>query len=260
MALYKRGLYSFASGSAPPSYDSDAQTYFTAVEAADGSTLETGYKDAVNTLVVSLKSASLWTPINRLFLFSTAKTLAGVAVPLKGAAPTALVNYVIGDYNRKTGLKGDGTTEYVNTGYADSDSPQNDNHIAIWDSDNIASGTGNKVGTGTTRITDGNTTRFMANRGTNTTTGLVSNTQFTGMSRNNSANFTARVSSTNVTLTVTSTTPFTGRPYYLSAFNGNPTPNSFSTSRIAIASFGTSLDLAALQTIFATYMTTIGAL
>ncbi len=249
----------------PIVYDIDAQTYFTAVEAADGSLLETPYKNAVNTLVVNLKDNALWNSINKLYLFSTAKTLAGLAVPLKGTAPTAFLNYQISDYNRKTGLKGNttsGSERYINIGHNDNALPQNDFHIALWDSDNVFGSTGIICGGGNTRIINGSNTCFMANRTVNTSIGLISSHPFRGSSRASSTEFIARMNSTNVTRTVTSIAAFAGRPYFIHAFNSNASnvPTNFSTSRISIFSLGNAIDLAALQTYFNTYMNTLSAL
>jgi hypothetical protein len=60
-------------------------------------------------------------------LLCGARTLAGALVPLVGAAPTNN-NFVDADYNRETGLKGNGSTKYLDSGRANNDDPQDDNH------------------------------------------------------------------------------------------------------------------------------------
>ncbi len=95
------------------SYDTDAQAYITAVETADGASLETATRDAINAYVQALKAGNVWTSAAQLLLPCGPRTLAGALVPLKGADP-ANVGFSSGDYNRKTGLTGSGT-KYLNS-------------------------------------------------------------------------------------------------------------------------------------------------
>lgn len=96
----------------PPasSTDSDAQALISAIEAADAQNLETGVKDALNAYFVNLKTDSIFPLLqNFLILCNGARTLAGVMVPAVG--PSAINNnFVLSDYNRKTGFKGRGAT------------------------------------------------------------------------------------------------------------------------------------------------------
>jgi hypothetical protein len=114
-----------------PAYDTDAQTYITAVETADGQALETAVKDAINTFVVGCKADSIWTAIKASCILAGARTLAGALVPLVGTAPTN-VNFVSGDYNRKNGLTGNRTTKYINSNRASNASLQNDLHFCVY--------------------------------------------------------------------------------------------------------------------------------
>ena len=95
-------------------FDPDAEAYITAVETADGEALEAGVKDAINDFVVGCKLAEVWGDIEQCFPMAGARTLSGCLVPLKGPAPTNF-NFVSDDYDRKTGLLGDGSTKYINT-------------------------------------------------------------------------------------------------------------------------------------------------
>jgi hypothetical protein len=101
-------------------YDTDAQTYITAVEAADGQGLETATRDAINTLVLALKANSIWTNAAQLLLHCGPRTLTGALVPLKGANPTNVGgNFTTSNYNRKNGLgKASNTNAYLDTGVA----------------------------------------------------------------------------------------------------------------------------------------------
>ena len=97
-------------------YDADAQAYITAVETADGQALETAVKDAINAFVVGCKADGIWNAIKASCILAGARTLNGVLVPLAGAAPTN--NGFVGagtDYNRKTGLLGNGSSKWLNS-------------------------------------------------------------------------------------------------------------------------------------------------
>lgn len=93
--------------------DTDALAYIAAVNAADGSTLEKTAQRAIQTFIAGLKSDGIWSALSLCYVLCGARTLAGALVPLKGPAPTN-VNFVAADYTR-AGLKGDGTSKYLNT-------------------------------------------------------------------------------------------------------------------------------------------------
>ena len=111
-------------------YDADAQSYITAVEAADGQSLEVGVKDAMNALVVGFKAQSIWTPATQLLMPCGPRTLAGALVALKGTAPTNN-GFLSGDYNRKTGL-GDpsNTSKWLNSNVLQNSLPASSHALA----------------------------------------------------------------------------------------------------------------------------------
>jgi hypothetical protein len=111
--------------------DPDAQTYLRAVEAADGQALEQGVQQAVNQFVIGCKADGIWTAIKASCILAGARTLTGALVPLAGTAPTN-VNFVSGDYNRKTGLLGNGSTKYLNSNRNNNADPQNSKHLAVY--------------------------------------------------------------------------------------------------------------------------------
>jgi hypothetical protein len=111
--------------------DPDARSYILAVEAADGQTLEAGVKNAYNTFVKGCKSDGIWDAIKASCIMAGARTLSGALVPLKGTAPTNF-NFVSGDYNRETGLLGNGTTKYLDSNRNNNADPQNSKHIAAY--------------------------------------------------------------------------------------------------------------------------------
>jgi hypothetical protein len=92
--------------------DADAVAYIAAVEAADGQALETATRMAINSFVKGCKADGIWPAIKASCILAGARTLAGALVPLVGTAPTNF-NFVAGDYNRKTGLKGGAGPKYL---------------------------------------------------------------------------------------------------------------------------------------------------
>ena len=233
------------------SYDTDAQAYITAVEAADGQALEVGVRDAINAFVVGCKVYGIWTAIKVCCILAGARTLAGALVPLVGTAPTSF-NFVSADYNRKTGLVGDGSTKYLNSNWADSVSPQNSNHVSVY-STGAPTVSGALIGAGGasnvfTQIFSASTFAIgPRNRDFGTSTygssGLLG---FGGNSRNASASYTIRFNGANTTVAETSLTP-TANNLFVFSRNNNGTVGSYSNARLAFYSIGEALNLALLD-------------
>jgi hypothetical protein len=122
--LNAQDFYSALLSSPKPVYDTDAQTYFTSVEAIEGR-LPNGTKKALSTFVTTLKTNSLWTKIHFLHL-SFAETFAGYVVPLKSDAGVNIttVNFSNYHYNPVLGIIGNSTGNgYLNLQYKVTDSP-----------------------------------------------------------------------------------------------------------------------------------------
>lgn len=120
----------------PPTYaDADANAYITAVETADGQALETSVRDAINNFVVGCKADGIWSAIKASCILMGARTLSGALTPLVGPAPTNNGLFVSSDYVRggaTPGLKGNGSTKFINTNRADNADGQNDAHRSVW--------------------------------------------------------------------------------------------------------------------------------
>ena len=110
-------------------YDADAQVYFDAVEAV--SSISAANKTAVNNFIVGCKADGIWSAIKASCLLAGPDSLAGALVPLVGPAPTNY-NFVDGDYDRVNGLKGDGTSKYLNSNRAGNADPQNNRHASVY--------------------------------------------------------------------------------------------------------------------------------
>lgn len=131
--IFVTNSYSFI-----PVLDADAKTYINAVESADGQSLENPVKVAINNFVIGCKNDDIWTALKASCILAGARTLSGALVPLVGTAPTNN-NFVSGDYNRKTGLKGNASTKYLNSNRNNNADPQDSKHIFTWLTERIPS-------------------------------------------------------------------------------------------------------------------------
>jgi hypothetical protein len=241
-------------------YDADAQDYINRVIAADvaagnNSGLEAGVQDAYNAFFVACKSDGMLNAIKACCIMAGAQTLEGCLVPLVGTAPTNF-NFVSGDYNRKTGLAGNGSTKYLNSNRNNNADPQNSKHISTY-ATNVTNQT---IATymGATQFQNvGASVMIYAldtsgllcrvNHAANTAiAGQQTTTGFKGLSRDSSANVIARMANGNTTLTETSQTP---APFNIAIFGRNNanTFDTFLNARLAFYSIGESLDLALLD-------------
>ena len=236
--------------------DADAIAYVAAVEAADGQALEFGVGKAINDFVVGCKLDGIWSAIKASCILAGARTLAGCLVPLVGTAPTNF-NFVAGDYNRKTGLVGDGSTKYLNSNRNNNADPQNSFHLSGFLSAAainfiIAGG----ISTGRSSLGE-SAVRLRSGTGDVTGGASAANT-FTGASRDSSAAIVRRVNGVNYTIGRASETPEAVN-LFVFARNNNGTADTFANHRIAFYSIGESLDLAKLDARVTDLMNALGA-
>lgn len=254
-----------------PAYDSDAQTYIDAVEAADGQALETDVKEAYNNFFVGLKDDGLLTDLSACCLLLGARTVAGALTPLVPSMPTPTNNnFVSGDYSRTTGLKGDASTKYIDTGLAANSDGQNDFHLSVYETElhNTGGSTGGIIGytdfpgSGNAaqivyrynalfiqRAKDPNSTQL--SRGT--TTG------FSGIVRNGPFGFDYRYPSGTGNITGTSSAAPSANMYVFA--NHLPGTGAYikANGRITFYSFGAAVTLANLDSRVSTLVSEIGA-
>jgi len=112
-------------------YDLDAISYFNRVQAADGQDLEETTRTAINTFIVGCKSDGIWDAIKSSCILAGARTLNGALVSLKGTSPTNM-GFVSGDYDRKTGLLGDGSSKYLISNRNITSDPLNNKHLSVY--------------------------------------------------------------------------------------------------------------------------------
>lgn len=100
-------------------YDPDASAFFARV-VTNGGTIGTTAKNAVNDFVLAAKANGYWSKLTRINLI-VGDQLAAALTPLKvggGSDPETNNNFVSGDYTQSTGLTGNGSTKWLNTGLA----------------------------------------------------------------------------------------------------------------------------------------------
>jgi hypothetical protein len=245
----------------PPSYaDSDVNTYISAVEMADGGlALESGVRDAINAFITGCKADGIWSAIKASCVLMGARTLAGALVPLVGAAPTNF-NFVAGDYNRKTGLVGNGTTKYLDANRTGNADPQDNQHLALYMSA-LQSTTATVIGAGVSGTTGSSgiaiptsTNLAIRSRSANVAVATPA-TGFVGKSRSGSSSFTGRLGGTNYNLSATSQSPHDATFHVFKA-NGSSV---YADGRLAFYSIGEGLTLASLDSRVTALYNAIGA-
>ena len=236
--------------------DANAAAYIAAVETADGQPLESGVRQAIDQFVIGCKADGIWNAIKASCIMAGARTLNGALVPLVGTAPTNF-NFVSGDYNRKTGLVGDGSTKYLNSNRNNNADPQNNRHVACYraraavgNQAYIAARTGGVVTGGTYLWTLGAAPQFtiVPNVDAHNTGGsdTLNVPTFHGVTRSSSTATTGRINGTNYSFTRTSATPISNNLRVFAGAN-DVSQELFTTARIAFYSIGESLDLALLD-------------
>lgn len=235
-------------------YDPDAAAYIANVEAADGQSLEQLVKEAITGFVIDCKTTGIWSAIQSCCLLCGARTLNGALVPLKGSAPTnfnSLFNN--NDYSRDIGLKGNGSSKYLNTNFLATSLDQNNFHFSMYISTLSSAGTQKTYMADGGRnmyrpITNNTSTQFNINASFGASGGdlnMASSIGFCGLSRDNASNFTINVGSRNRTYVANSIidSGTLGGTMRIFGRNGNGVMGEFSDGRISFYSIGNSIDL-----------------
>ena len=240
--------------------DPDAGRYIAAVEAADGQLLEFGVGKAINDFVVGCKQDRIWDAIKASCILAGARTTNGALVPLVGTAPTP-VNFDLvtnTDYNRKTGLVGNGSTKYLDTNRAENADPQNSVHTSVYITSAFANGqyilfgsdnsssTGLFRGGGAAQTYSRNLTVLTSN---SNTVGFAAASRFAATSTN------SRIFGTATTSSLVSNTSNTSN---YQVFKSPTFSSSLGNGRLAFYSIGESLDLALLDARVTALITAFG--
>jgi hypothetical protein len=232
--------------------DADAAAYITAVETADGQALEEKTKIAIDNFVLGCKADGIWSAIKASCILAGARTLTGALVPLVGAAPTNVGGlFVSDDYNRKTGLVGDGSTKYLLANHNSNQDPRDNQHHSAYVS-TVATTKGqilsasNPVGQVVERGLFETATNGFTRAGNSGNAGAqFSVAGLYAASRLSSANYLEKRPGLSASVVTAASNPVLDRPFGLYANSAQV--SSFSDARLAFYSIGESLDLALLD-------------
>jgi hypothetical protein len=249
--------------------DPDALRYIAAVQQADQQSLEPAVRKAITDFIVGCKTDGIWSAIKASCILMGARTLSGALVPLVGSAPTNN-NFVTGDYNRQTGLLGDGTNKYLDSNRSNGADPQNNVHQSVYVSTMNAAGAvgqsligyGGAV-TGSTVIVRAASPGdvFWRNRSATTdpVIGLSAVAGFWGHRRSTSSQFVGRSNGASVTYNRTSEDPGSQKVFVFARSSDVGALELPCPHRFAFYSIGESLDLALLDTRVTNLFNAIGA-
>ena len=220
---------------------------------------------AISQFVAGCKTDGIWDPIKACCIMAAWDGLAGALYPLKGPAPTNF-NFVAGDYDRETGLVGNGSTKYLDSNRNNNADPQDSKHCSFYYSSIGGNtgvqhlGTAQSSGNTIIRGSAGNVTDAVVavnSAGIHTLPGIYSATGsgFASVLRANNADFSARINGVTTVVNSASVTPLNQDIFIFK----RGTDAYYSNARLAFYSIGESLDLAALDTRVSNLITAIGA-
>ena len=163
-----------------------------------------------------------------------------------------------GDYDRKTGLVGDGSTKYLNSNRNNNADPQNSQHMAVWVSAVSTTTTGASqayIGSRNASTPSGSTSLFTSPdflsslghsrfNSFNPSYAKAQNASLYAISRSSAAGWSYRLNQATNTVESTSVTP-NSDPIHV--FTRGGAVDLYSAHRIAFYSIGESLDLALLD-------------
>ena len=246
----------------PIARDPDARDYIRRVAAADGQPLEPLVQRAIDAFVRGCKADGTWNAIKASCILAGARTLSGALVPLVGTAPTNF-NFVAGDYNRETGLVGDGSTKYLDSNRNNNADPQDSQHMSVYATTAGSPATAMYIGAGGStgvagathfNLTSTGITHRNRSNSQNTVSGAQTATGLLSMNRSNASGFNYRHGGSTGTFARVSQIPFNGNIHVYANEAAI-----FNNCRLAFYSIGESLDLALLDARVTTLITAIGA-
>ena len=239
--------------------------WLAAVEAADGQLLENGVYNAMGAFGdyrIPLGGACC--------LMAGALTLAGALVPMVGAGPTE-VNFVSEDYDRTTGLVGDGSTKYLNSNRNNNADGQDSRHIAVYATARNTEDAPRAyiratfAAAGGTQLISGASAAKLSGRCSDSATAtsassLHATNGLFGASRSTSAQYQIRGSSATEIITQVSSTPGSGNYYVFAGNNLSISATDlYSNARLSYYSIGPAADLEAMDTAITTCMNALAA-
>jgi len=238
----------------------EARNYFNRLDTA-GDTTYTIYKQPLANYIDSLVSlgGSYWDTMESAASF-VGVGIQGVTVPLRDGMPSITNNnFVAGDLNQLTGLKGDASTKYLSTGIDAISLSQNDTSISTYvtaptTTNYLAGAFASSVHYITLRSSGTLSSAGIFN-GTLTDFGTTLGVGLLGASRSNSADQDRRSNQTNYPETLASITPQSAA---LTIFATSGL--SITAARLATYHVGTALNLATLEGLQDTLILEIAAI
>ena len=237
-------------------YDEDAGNYIQAVEGASGDNqaLEPATRKAINNFVIGCKQDGIWTAIKASCILAGARTRLGALTPLVGTAPTPF-GFVDANYDRKTGLVGDGSTKYLNSNYLANNLSAGNASQSVYYSVPHAGGFSAQIGV---RVASPINTSLVANTSINSWVVQTQNNNpnvfygnrnvatFVGGSRLGTTQELRRMNGASYIDLSTAINP-PALNYFVFASNTDSSAANFTNARLAFYSIGESLDLARLD-------------
>jgi len=226
---------------------------------------------AIDRFITGCREDGIYDDLNACCVMAGWDSLAGALTPLKGAAPTN-ANFLNADLDRGIGLKGNGSSKYLDSNRNNNADGQDDAHRAVWVS-NAATSTASGpatypvyVGTGAFNGSD-NVGRLQSNSNnffhrsrslTQTfTPGAASVTGLLGTNRDSSSGYTLRISGVDNAISVASQTPLSSS---LNVYKATADNITYSNATIAFYSIGSATDLALLDARVSTLMADLRAI
>jgi hypothetical protein len=241
-AWYAAAVY-HASQSSGPTYDSDMQAYITATGLSDQT-----YIDALNTFIIDLKAASVWTKFDRLWVLANAGATPALTC-LKSLELATAVNTPT--FTAGQGYAGNGTSSYLDLEFAPDPDGVNytldSAHVSLFSRTNAAANVFD-MGIGTpaytaivTRFANGNALAIV--NGNNVApafaTAAVANSQgLYQASRTGAASTTHYKDGASIATSNHASTSLSTTKMFLGCISNANTPADFSSRQFALASIG----------------------
>ena len=243
-------------GSGSVIFDSISTTWFNAVSAA-GSSISAQNQISINTFLVSMNNAGVWSSIQQANLLVGPTSIAGALVPLAGTVTNN--NFVAADYNYLTGLMGNAGNKYLITGYANNSNASKHMYVCATSMPTKTTamffmGSGNTSGDGRIEMPTGVGSGISMGLSCTTTnyTNTLSATNGFGMNHNSSTTTIPYINGNLTTITGTAPTQTTAN---YGVFCGNTA--GASDARIAFYSLGASASIPIIDTCVKTLLTAL---
>ena len=241
-------------------FSAEAQNYFDRLDTA-GDTTYTAYKQPLANYIDGLVAlgGAYWDNMKSAASF-VGVGIQGITVPLRdGMTVPTNNNFVAGDLSQLTGLKGNGSTKYIETGLTGVDLSLNDHSLSVYLTADRETGTNRYIsGAATTFTIFGNTTGFRARSANTTLSTLGSSTatgELIGISRNNSADYDWSYETTGTQSSTSSSINNVDINVYADSGGSNKT-----AARLAAYHAGPALNLATLEGLQDTLISEIAAI